>query len=82
MYRVYVLYSKEIDFLYIEQTQDLKKRLREHREGASFYTRRARGWRLLYSEEFSIRSQTLRRDKELKTYRGREFIGATYLSNC
>ncbi len=80
MFWVYVLYSAEIDRLYIGQTQDLKKRLREHREGASFYTKRASDWRLIHSEEFQTRSEAMRREKQLKTYKGREYLRNKYLS--
>ena len=80
MFCVYVLYSVKIDRLYIGQTQDLKKRLREHREGVSFYTKRASDWRLIHSEEFQTRSETMRREKQLKTYKGREYLRNKYLS--
>ncbi|MCK5331977.1 MAG: GIY-YIG nuclease family protein [Candidatus Marinimicrobia bacterium] len=80
MFCVYVLYSVKIDRLYIGQTQDLKKRLREHREGVSFYTKRASDWRLIHIEEFQTRSEAMRREKQLKTYKGREYLRNKYLS--
>jgi len=79
MYWVYALYSKKIDRLYIGQTQDMNKRLREHREGVSFYTRRAKDWELLHSEEYTTRSEAMKREKQLKSYQGRNYIRKTYL---
>ncbi|NQT96476.1 MAG: GIY-YIG nuclease family protein [Candidatus Marinimicrobia bacterium] len=79
MFWVYVLYSVKIDRLYVGQTQDLKTRLREHREGASFYTKRASDWRLIHFEKFGTCSDAMRREKQLKTYKGREYLRNKYL---
>ncbi len=59
MVMVYVLYSRKLDRLYIGQTEDLKKRLGEHRRGESFWTRRAQDWQLVYQEELVTRRRTL-----------------------
>ena len=64
-----MLYSKKIDRLYVGQTQDLERRLREHREGISFYTKRTDDWRLIHTEEFDTRAEAMKREKQLKSYR-------------
>jgi putative endonuclease len=73
MYEGYALYSRKLDRLYVGQTQDLARRLREHHEGISFYTKRADDWELIHTEEFPTRSEAMKREKQLKSSRGRAF---------
>jgi len=82
MFWVYVLYSKKLDRLYVGQTQDLKKRLAEHLQGDSFYTRRSDDWELIFREEFPSRGQAMIREKELKTGVGREFLRRLLAHGC
>ncbi|HEX7343948.1 MAG TPA: GIY-YIG nuclease family protein [bacterium] len=79
---VYVLYSRKLDRLYIGQTQDLEKRLAEHRQGGSFYTSRSDDWELVYKEEFLTRGGAMLREKELKTGVGREFLRRLLAHGC
>ena len=77
MFVVYAIYNKSHNKFYIGQTENLEKRLLEHNTGAfkSSYTSRFPGkWVLLYYEESRTRPEALRREKQLKSYRGREFI--------
>ena len=73
-YFVYALYSEKSDLLYIGQTNDLSRRLTEHINGESRYTSRAADWRLVHSEECDSRSAALTREKQLKSFRGREYL--------
>jgi len=78
MFYVYVIKSENSDKTYIGQTSDLEKRLRQHNDlGNNFskYTKRNKGpWKLIYKEEVSTRSEALRREKFLKSGKGRELI--------
>jgi putative endonuclease len=75
MYTVYVLYSQKYDKIYIGQTEDIERRLIEHNNGLlSTYTKRYQPWEVIYAEEFETRSEAMRREKQLKTSRGRAFI--------
>lgn len=77
MYFVYALYNNKFDKIYIGQTEDLKTRLHLHdsRVFERSYTARLDGeWKLIYVEEVVSRQAALRREKQLKTYRGREFV--------
>ena len=74
MYYVYVLYSLNINRLYIGQTKDLDRRLIEHFEGESFYTKRSEDWKLLHTEKFETRSEAMKREKQLKSARGRNYL--------
>ncbi len=77
MYYVYALFNKEHNKIYIGQTENIAERVLAH-NNHSFdrsYTARYSGeWKLFYIEEFNTRSEALKREKQLKSYRGREFI--------
>ena len=75
MYKVYVLYSSKFNKIYIGQTDDLERRLFEHNNKLlSTYTKKYTPWKIIYIEEFSSRTEALKREKQLKSQKGREFI--------
>jgi len=77
MFTVYALYNKKHGKLYIGQSKNLEERIRLHDEKTfrNSYTRRFDGnWQLIYSEGTETRKDALIREKQLKSYRGREFI--------
>ena len=74
MYYTYALYSQKYDKIYVGSTSDIEKRLANHNEGKSRYTKSYVPWELIYYEEFVTRSSAMKREKELKTHQGRESI--------
>lgn len=76
MWFIYALYNPTVKKIYIGETSDIKRRLEEHNTKlGNHYTARYSGeWVLLYKEEVEDRRQALVREKQLKSYRGREFI--------
>jgi putative endonuclease len=75
MFTVYVLYSESHNKHYVGYTSDLKNRLDSHNIFAnSGFTVRYRPWKLIYTEQFSIKSEVIKREKFLKSGKGREFI--------
>ena len=79
MYYVYVLQSQSTGKIYIGHTKDYKKRLERHNEELPLskkgYTYKNKGpWKLVYKEVFKTREEAKKREKQLKTYRGREYI--------
>ena len=76
MYRIYAIYNDQYDKIYIGQTRDLQERLRLHKAKTFMgYTSRFDGeWRLIYQEQVKTRAQVLKREKQLKSFRGREFV--------
>ena len=75
MFTVYVLYSKDYNKIYIGFTSDLAQRLLSHNElGKKGWTIKFRPWQLVYKEIFPLKSDALKREKELKTATGRNFI--------
>jgi len=73
-YFIYVLKSKSYNNFYIGSTQDIENRIREHNSGRCRYTKGRIPWVLVYSEEFSTRSEAMKREKFLKGGKGREFL--------
>ncbi len=79
MFIVYVIYNQERNKIYIGQTVDLEKRLARHnntlKSKETSFTRINSGkWELVYKEEYNTRSETLKREKELKSFKGRQYI--------
>ena len=77
MYTVYVLYSDRYQKIYIGYTSNLFERIQSHNLlGTKGWTVRFRPWQIIYTEEFVEKSAALKREKELKSSRGRAFIGS------
>ncbi|MBI2405631.1 GIY-YIG nuclease family protein [Candidatus Microgenomates bacterium] len=73
---VYALYNQESKKIYIGQTNNIGRRLLEHnqKKGNHFTAKVLGEWKLVYKEEFEIREEAIRREKQLKSFRGREFL--------
>lgn len=68
MYFVYILKTSG-DTFYIGQTNDLERRLKEHREKSvrsAKYIKYFDSFTLVYSESFETRSQAMKREAQLK----------------
>ena len=75
MFTLYVLYNEKHGKIYVGYTSNLEQRLLSHNElAAKGWTIRYRPWRLIYTEEFKDKSSAMRREKELKSHKGRDFI--------
>ena len=75
MYKVYVLYSRNFDKLYIGYTSGLFKRLISHNElGIKDWTYKYRPWVMIHVEEYTSKKDAMLREKALKAGKRREFI--------
>lgn len=75
MYTVYVLESTQHKKIYIGYTSDIKARLIAHNHPKNKgWTKRYMPWQLIYSEEFPTKQLAMKREKQLKSGKGREFI--------
>jgi putative endonuclease len=81
MYYVYVIKSQTKGTFYTGHTVDIERRLIEHNNGVSFYTRNRGPWELVYSKEFASRSEAMFHEKYLKTGVGRDLIKQTIAFN-
>ena len=73
-YYIYILKSSTTGKLYTGSTQNLEARLKAHNDGLSPYTKGRGPWELMYSEEYPTRSEAMKREKFLKTGKGRDFL--------
>lgn len=78
MYITYALYNKLSNKIYIGQTADLEKRIKEHNlilPNKSKFTKTCAGyWQVFYTKKYVTRSEAMRREKQLKGYQGRKFL--------
>ena len=74
MYHVYVLYSESFDRIYIGQTNNISIRLDKHNQGRVRSTKPYIPWVLVHTEEYPTRTAAMKREKELKSHQGRDFI--------
>ena len=75
-YVVYVLLSLKDGRRYVGVTSDLDRRLKEHDQGWVKSTRGRRPLRLIYSEEWIDKRTAWRRERFLKSGRGRELLNS------
>ena len=72
----YVLRSSKNGILYKGSTQNLEKRLQTHNSGKVKFTSKNIPWELVISEEFSTRSEAVKREKWYKSGVGRDWINS------
>ncbi len=70
----YVLKSKQKGTWYIGSTSDLRKRLKQHNDGLSAYTKKDRPWEIIYYEACLLREDSQSREIYLKSGMGRRYI--------
>ncbi len=75
MFTVYALHSPEHNKIYIGYTSNLQQRLLSHNTLAQKgWTIKYRPWILVHTEQFNSKGEALKREKQLKTAKGREQI--------
>jgi len=75
MFTVYVLYSESFDKIYIGYTSSLEQRVKSHNELATKgWTIKFRPWEVVHAEFFESKHDAMKREKQLKTAAGREWI--------
>ncbi len=80
MFVVYILHSKSFDKIYVCYTSNLEQRIKSHNElSKKGWTLKFRPWEIVHQEEFATKMEAMKREKELKSYQGRECIRRTFL---
>ena len=79
MFNVYAIFNPSRQKIYIGQTKNLDKRLKRHnkifKNKSSSYTSKNSGeWKLIYKESYNTRQEVMKRERELKSFQGRQFI--------
>jgi putative endonuclease len=74
MFYVYVLKSLKNGRLYTGSTNDIERRFYEHNIGQTKYTSNTRPFELVYKESYNTKIEATKREKFLKTGKGRELL--------
>ena len=74
MWYVYVLKSLKNGRRYTGSTNNLIRRIYEHNSGQTKYTSQTRPFELVYKEEYNTSLEAGKRERFLKTGKGREFL--------
>ena len=78
MWNVYVLRSLVNGKFYTGYTGDLEKRLKQHNSGqGGRFTKLNKPFELVYKEDFEDKYEAQKRERELKTGKGRYFVKKT-----
>ena len=78
MFYVYVV-KNEFNKVYTGQTSNLERRLKRHNgdlpaKPTSYTSKIVGAWKIIYKEECPSREEALRREKFLKSHKGREWL--------
>ena len=74
MFTTYILRSKATRRLYTGSTSDFLRRLEQHNADVSTSTKNRGPWELVHREDFATLAEAVRRERHLKTGKGREEI--------
>jgi putative endonuclease len=73
-YFVYIIQSLADGTYYVGSTQDVDNRLERHNQGRSQYTKPKRPWQLVHFEEYSDKSDAIKRENEIKRRKSKNYI--------
>ena len=75
VFTVYVLYSPTFKKIYVGHTSNLGERFKSHNElGKKGWTVKFRPWIICHKEEFATKKEAMKREKELKSAKLREWL--------
>jgi putative endonuclease len=75
-YFLYILYSERLDRYYVGSSHDPDTRLHFHNTSFKGWTKRGRPWRLVFSKEFSGKTEVLKIERWLKQQKNRSVLEA------
>jgi putative endonuclease len=70
-YFIYILYSVSLDLYYIGSSANPQERLRKHLANHRGFTSKAKDWSICYTESFSDKTEALKRERQLKSWKSR-----------
>jgi putative endonuclease len=73
-YYTYIIKSKIRDRFYIGSCSDLEKRLEHHNLGHSRSTKAFIPWEIVYFEKYELKTDALKREKELKNMKNKKYL--------
>lgn len=73
-FTTYILINEARNKTYVGHTNDLERRLRDHNTGKTVFSKRYAPWSIIYQEQFEALTDSLNREKYLKSVSGRRWI--------
>jgi putative endonuclease len=80
IFTTYILKSDLLNKTYVGHTDNLNRRLSEHNQGKSTFTKRYKPWVIIHKENFNNLEESIKREKYFKSAAGRRWI-KKYLFN-
>ena len=74
LFYLYILRSQISGRFYVGQTQDVAKRLAYHNANYSKSLKNRGPWELFYTETYASRSDAMRRERQIKSWKDRKLI--------
>jgi len=74
MITVYAIYGKDYDIIYVGLTNNLERRISEHKRGHNKSTKRFKDITLLYTKIFDNYKSARKEEKRLKAGQGKRFL--------
>ena len=69
MFHLYILLSEKTNKFYIGSTGNLSDRITRHNSGRSKATKTGIPWKLIYTEAFETRTEAIKREIEIKSWK-------------
>ncbi len=80
MFYTYIIQSAVTKKFYIGSTSDLNERMTRHNGNRESATKHKGPWQIIHQEKFLTRAEAVRREKQIKSYKGgRAFKKLIYL---
>jgi putative endonuclease len=74
MYFVYALSSQVRSYIYVGMTDNIERRVGQHNSGKERTTKPYAPFTLIYKELYATRPEARKREKQLKSGSGKEFL--------
>jgi putative endonuclease len=79
MFFVYVISSKIRKYIYVGLTENAERRVGQHNDGKERTTKPYLPFELLHQEQYETRIEARKREKQLKTGSGKEWIKRSFI---
>ena len=74
MYFTYIIYSENRDKYYIGHCADVDKRIEDHNNSRSTYTKVGKPWAFRWKRGFKTRSEAMSEERRIKAKKSRKYI--------
>jgi len=74
MYWLYILANKVTDRYYVGSTDNLDRRLKQHKAGKVRTTKILGPMEIVYTEEYNSLLEARQREKKLKSYKSKKYL--------